>query len=200
MVGAVRTTLAALAVLVAGGSAAAAAEVRERTLGDAAAPVTIVEYASYTCPHCAAFHEETLPTLKADYIDTGKAKLIFHEFPLDQGALTASVLAQCAGDRYFQFSDAFFSTQDAWGTSADPTAALRNMARLGGLSPDQIDACLNDEGMAEAVLQMRLDAQQQHGIDSTPSFLIDGELFRGNAGADAMAEAIDAALAAKGEG
>ena len=196
----VRTTLAALAVLVAGVSAAGAAEVRERILGDEAAPVTIVEYASYTCPHCAAFHEETLPTLKADYIDTGKAKFVFREFPLDQGALTASVLAQCAGDRYFQFSDAFFSTQDEWARASDPTAALRNMARLGGLAPDRIDACLSDEGMAEAVLQMRLDAQQQHGVDSTPSFLIDGEMFRGNAEAEAMAEAIDAALAAKGEG
>ncbi|MCB1885302.1 MAG: DsbA family protein [Geminicoccaceae bacterium] len=190
-------TLAA-GVVLASVSGSQAAEVKERVMGDPNAPLAIVEYASYSCPHCAAFHDETLPTIKARYIDTGKAKLVYREFPLDQSALTASVLAQCAGDRYFQFSDAFFSSQAEWAGAADPKAALVNLARLGGLSPDQIDACLADEAMTDAVLQMRLDGAQKHEIASTPSFLIGDDLVAGDVGPEAMSAAIDKALAAKG--
>lgn len=190
------TALSLAAALIAGATAARAGEVSERTLGETGAPVTIVEYASYTCPHCASFHTDTLPEIKERYIDTGKARLVMREFPLDQHALTASVIAQCAGERYFQFADAFFSMQAQWAQASDPRAALTNIARLGGLGEDEVEACLADQAMADSVLQMRLDAVEQHQIESTPSFVIEGEVLRGNPGADGMSEAIDRALAA----
>ena len=95
----------ALAALFGSGKVSAAAEVHEHVLGDPAAPITMIEYSSLTCPHCGAFHTETLPTLKKEWIDTGKVKLVVRDFPLDQNALKAAVLAHCAGDRFFQFGD-----------------------------------------------------------------------------------------------
>ena len=152
----------------------------EMALGRDGAPVTIVEYASLSCPHCATFHEETLPALREKYIDTGKVRLVFREFPLERTALWASIIARCAGaKRYFAFIDVFFEKQQSWYSAEDPFEALARIARLGGLSARDVEACREDEALGDYILQTRLDGERDHGIDSTPSFVIDGKTYRG---------------------
>jgi protein-disulfide isomerase len=173
----------------------AAASVEPRTLGDPGAPVTIIEYASLTCPHCATFHTDTLPGLKERYIESGKVKLEFHDFPLDQVALKAAIVAHCAGpDRYFAFLQALFDSQQQWSHASDPVAALKQIAALGGLSASDVDACLADKSMEDAVLQSRLAGQDQHDIRSTPTFIIDGKKYPGNRSVEEFAGIIDPLL------
>jgi protein-disulfide isomerase len=169
--------------------------VTEHVLGDPAAPVTIIEYSSLTCPHCAAFHTDTLPALKERFIDTGQVKLIARDFPLDQNALNAAVIAHCAGpDRYFAFLDALFASQSRWARSEDPTESLIQLAGLGGLPRDKAEACLASETMQDAVLQSRLDGQEEFQISSTPSFIINGEMMAGAQSIDEFATVIEAAM------
>ena len=169
-------------------------------LGDIAqgspdAKVTIVEYASLTCSHCAAFHRETYPTLKERYIDPGKVRLIYRDFPLDQRALAAAALAQCAGpDRYFGFLDALFETQASWAQADDYVAALKRLGRLGGLTEDEMDACLADQELSDGILRTRLDGQNQHQISSTPSFIIDGKTYAGARDIEELSALIDPLL------
>ncbi|WP_084536476.1 DsbA family protein [Azospirillum halopraeferens] len=145
----------------------------ERVLGRADAPVTIVDYSSLTCPHCATFHVETLPRIKEQYIDTGKAKLVFRDFPFDQWALRASMLARCApAERYFAVLDVLFKTQAQWSRAADPAKALTQIGKLAGLSDETITACWNDQQLADAILSMRLKGQNEDNIQSTPTFVL----------------------------
>lgn len=181
--------------------AAAANEQRlgERVLGDPSAPVTIIEYSSLTCPHCASFHIETLPRIKAEYIDTGKAKLIFRDFPLEPRAAAAAMLARCVDPaRYFAFLDLLFRDQKAWATAADPLAELKLRARLANLSGQDVDACLADKQLLQALQDGRDKAAAQYKIESTPSFLIDDRTVSGAAPYDTFKQAIDAALKNKG--
>jgi protein-disulfide isomerase len=188
-------SLVVLWVLLASGVTARAAEVQEQVLGDPAAPVTIIEYASLTCPHCAEFHKTTLPALKAKYIDTGKVKLVMRDFPLDQYALQAAVIAHCAGpERYFAFLDALFQSQQSWARASNPTEALKQLARLGGLVPETVDACLADKSMQEGVLQMRLTGEQQFDIASTPSFVVNGQVYAGDRSVEGFSAIIDPLL------
>ena len=169
-----------------------AAEVEERAIGDADAPVTIIEYSSLTCPHCAAFHNEVLPKLKERYVDTGKVRMIFRDFPLNEPAVDAAVLAHCAGpDRYVGFLDVLFQTQDSWASAGDPRAALKQLGKLGGLGDGEMDACFADESMVDGVLQSRLTGQNEHEVQSTPTFVINGETHAGNRTIDEFAEIID---------
>jgi protein-disulfide isomerase len=164
----------------------------EKVMGDPAAKVTIIEYASLTCPHCAKFHKETLPRLKAEYIDTGKAKLIYRDFPLDQYALKASLLARCAPDgRFFAFLDVLFSEQERWARSEDPVAALTKIGQLGGLSQEAFDACASSEKLTNFVLQQRLTGQQEHSVDSTPTFIVNGKKLQGSLPFDEFKAAIE---------
>jgi protein-disulfide isomerase len=192
-----------LAILALVGLLASAAEPRaqstaapeEGVLGSPDAPVTITEFSSLTCPHCAAFHKDTLPGLKERYIDTGKVKLVLRDFPLDETALRASMIAHCAGpDRYAQFVDVFFQQQATWARASDPIGALKQLARLGGLAPDKVDACLADQALENKVLQARLEAQQTYDISSTPTFVIDGKTYAGDRSVDEFAEIIDPLL------
>ena len=184
--------LAAPAFLALGIGRGRAAEVVERTLGNPAAPVTIIEYASLTCPHCANFHRNELPAIKAKYIDTGKAKLVFRDFPLDQLALQAAVLAHCAGDaRYFKFLDAMFASQATWARAGDPIAALKQLAKLGGLSEAEADACLADRAMQDGVLQARLDGEQKFNVSSTPTIIINGKTYDGSRSIAEIGKVID---------
>lgn len=167
----------------------------EGTIGDPAAPVTMIEYSSLTCPHCAAFHRDTLPALKERYIDTGKVRLVIRDFPLDEAALKAAVIAHCAGpERYPAFVDVFFAQQERWARAEDPVQALKQLARLGGLGEERIDACLADRVMEDAVLRMRLEGQQQYDIRSTPTFIIGGKAYAGNRSVDEFAAIIDPLL------
>ncbi len=168
------------------------AALADRVLGDADAPVTIIEYASLTCPHCAAFHGGALTELKTRYIDTGKVKLIYRDFPLDQGALMGSMMARCAGeDRYFGFIDILFRSQRNWASSRDPRRALMQIGRLGGMGSDEIEACLENEELLDGIIKMRQEGTQVFNVQSTPSFIINGELHAGNMPIEDLAEIID---------
>ncbi len=168
----------------------------EMSLGKADAPVTIIEYASLTCPHCASFHEKTLPELKRDYIDAGKVRLVFRDFPFDEIALRAAMLARCNGpERYFGFVDVLFKQQAAWSRAANPIDALAQTARLGGLGEDAFRACLANRPLEDYVLKIRLEGQSQHGVNSTPSFIIGGAKHAGFRTFEEMKALIDPLLA-----
>lgn len=169
-----------------------AAEVGERAIGDADAPVTIIEYSSLTCPHCASFHNEVLPDLKERFVETGKVRMIFRDFPLNEPAVDAAVLAHCAGDdRYVGFLDVLFQTQSNWSSAPNARDALKQLGKLGGLADSEMDACFNDENMQNAVLQSRLDGSNEHKIESTPTFVINGTVYPGNRSIDEFAEIIE---------
>lgn len=172
-----------VAVLAAGGLSQARAADKawpiDHTLGKESAPITIIEFSSLTCPHCAAFHKDTYPKLKAEWLDTGKAKLVFRDFPWDPLALAASMVAQCSGDRYFAFIDTFFATQANWERSSDPLTAIKGIARLGGMSDAQVDACLQNQDLMSQINARKQEAADRYKVESTPSFLINGTLTAG---------------------
>jgi protein-disulfide isomerase len=147
----------------------------DRVLGKADAPITIFEYASLTCPHCAAFEAEKLPKLKQEWIETGKAKLVFRNFPFDKAALDAAILARCAPpERYYAFLEVLFKDQRVWAGTGEPEAALSRYARLGGVSQQQFDACLQDKALNDAIVAERFTAEKDYGVNSTPTFFING--------------------------
>jgi protein-disulfide isomerase len=152
----------------------------DMAIGQDDAPITIIEYSSLSCSHCAKFHEETLPMLQKKYIDTGKVRLIFREFPLERTAFWASIIARCAGEkRYFAFVNVFFKKQQSWYAAEDPFQSLLQIARLGGLSANAVKACTDDDALGDGILKTRLDGEQKHEVSSTPSFVIDGKTYRG---------------------
>jgi len=158
------------------------AMMEDRVVGKPDAPITIYEFASLTCVHCATFHKDTLPKLKENWLDTGKAKLVFRDFPLDGLALRAAMMARCLPqERYFPVLDILFKNQDNWTRARDPLAALSGIGRLSGLSQEAFDACMKNEELQKAVLARAFEGQQQYRIEATPSFVINGELFRGAA-------------------
>jgi protein-disulfide isomerase len=164
----------------------------EMALGDPNAPNVIIEYASMTCPHCAAFHGTTFKKLKEKYIDTGKMRLVFREFPFDGLALRASVLARCSGAQgYFPMVDVLFSQQSAWSQAKDPMAALATIGRLGGIGQDRFAACMADQTLFDAVVKNRMTGANEHKVDSTPSFIINGDRLSGNLGLAEFEAAID---------
>jgi protein-disulfide isomerase len=145
----------------------------ERVLGDPNAPITILEYSSLTCSHCASFHANTLPQLKKDYIDTGKAKLVFRDFPLDRVALQAGMLARCSNpERYFGFLDVLFKSQDKWARASDPTKALAQNGKLAGVGDEQFNACMTNEPLVNKIIERRLEAEKKYEVQSTPTFII----------------------------
>lgn len=149
-------------------------------LGKAEAPITIVEYASLTCSHCADFHTQVLPDLKKDFIETGKVRLVFRDFPLDRIALAGSMIAQCAGrDRYFGFLDVMFRGQSQWTRASNPGEALAQIARLGGMSQAEFDACLKNEELQKAILQKQIDGGNKYKVSSTPTLIINGRKYSG---------------------
>lgn len=147
----------------------------ERSLGDADAPATIHEFSSLTCSHCGDFHKNTFKELKTALIDTGKARLIMSDFPLNGPALHAAMVARCLpADKYFDFTQLLFETQDQWAYSADYKKYLKQNAQLAGLSAQQFENCFASEPLRAGVLEMVQKAQQAHQISSTPSFVVNG--------------------------
>lgn len=172
-----------LAVLRPRGAAAQDYATGEMALGPKDAPVTIIEYASMTCPHCANFHNDTFPALKEGYIDSGKVRFIYREFPLDRAAFFAAVLARCAGPaRFFGFIEVLFQQQQNWARSDDPLAALARLGRLGGVGQERFEACLANQELGNAILVNRRDGNQKFGVDSTPTFIIAGKKYPGALG------------------
>lgn len=153
----------------------------EIMLGDANAPVTIVEYSSLTCPHCGAFHRDTLPKLKAQYIDTGKAKILFRPFPFDPYATAGAMLAHCVAPKArVGFLDVLFKRQQQWIQSEEPMQALQALARQAGLSEADFVVCLKDENLLNGIRYMQKAAAEELGVRSTPTFFINGEMVQGN--------------------
>ena len=146
---------------------------KQRTMGDPDAPVKIEEFASLSCPHCATFHKMVLPELKEQYIDTGKVYFIFTDFPLNAPALAGSVIARCLPEsRYFKFMSFLFEKQDDWAFGGQHVDYLKQNARLLGLNEEKADACLNSEEIRTGLVSAMQEAQQEHEIRSTPSFVI----------------------------
>jgi protein-disulfide isomerase len=153
---------------------------KDRVLGRPDAPITIIEYASLTCPHCASFHRNTLPKLKSEYIDKGLARLVYRDFPLDKFALRAAAIARCAPpDQYFGLIELFFENQKQWAGEADPAAALDRLAAVAGMDQATIEACLADQAKTDAIVSRAQDAQAKYQIESTPSFIINGRKVTG---------------------
>ncbi len=159
---------------------------------DEGAKVTIVEYASATCPHCAAFHKDVWPKLKADYIDTGKIRFIFREFPLNDPALAAFMIARAAPkESYFPLIGVFFDTLETW--AKDPANGLFNIAKQAGFTQEKFDATLKDEKLAKGIMEIR-DAGAKFGVQGTPTFFLNGKPMRGEVTYDSLKADIDKLL------
>ena len=166
----------------------------DKVLGEADAPVTIVEYASMTCPHCAHFHETTLPELKTKYIDTGKARLILREFPFDPRAEAGFMLARCSGDNYFPMVDVLFKQQRNWATVENAKEALLQISKLAGFSQESFEACLTDQKLLEDVRSVQKRGADEFKVDSTPTFFINGNTYKGALTIEEMSAIIDGML------
>ena len=152
----------------------------DRILGNPEAPITIVEYASLTCPHCAHFANDVLPELKKEWIDTGKARLVLRDFPLDEPALRAAMIARCAPpERYYAFADTFFAAQEKWVRSGDYREALARLAKLGGMGQAEFDTCIKNTDLENKIVEGRLRAAQELDVNSTPTFFVNGSKLAG---------------------
>jgi len=147
--------------------------------GSKDAPVTIIEYASMTCSHCAHFHEATYPTLKSKYIDTGKVRFTLREFPFDPIAVAGFMVARCAGDKREAMIGLLFSQQKNWAFSDKPLQGLTALVKQTGMSQEKFDACLQDKALYANVNQVFEKASKQFKVDSTPTFFINGKKFSG---------------------
>ena len=154
----------------------------DMALGPADAAVTITEFASMTCPHCAAFNAEVFPKIKSEYIDTGKVRYIFREFPLDIKAAAGSMLSRCIanGDaaKYFAVTDLLFRSQNDW-VMKNTTEALNRIGKQAGLSQQQVEACLKDQALLDKIAADQKYASEVLKVDSTPTFFINGEKMKG---------------------
>lgn len=145
---------------------------KERTLGAEDAPVTIIEYASLSCGHCAMFHNNVMPEIKKQLIETGEAKLVYRDMPWDKFAVKAAQLTRCAPhEKYFDFLAEVFSKQGSWTQSEDPEKALHDLGVAAGMDESHVTACLGSEPLAKAVLEKMQEARRDFNIVSTPSFI-----------------------------
>lgn len=165
------------------------------TMGAEDAPLTIFEYASFTCGHCAAFHDESWPKLKADYIDTGKVRFIFREFPLDPVAAGAFMLARCApADKYFEIVDIMFEQQRTWAFTDNPYQSMLDFSKQIGFTKESFEECLGNQGLLDAIDAVKNRGANEFGVNSTPTFFINGEKHSGALSIEEMGKLIDANL------
>ncbi|HEX8662690.1 MAG TPA: DsbA family protein [Beijerinckiaceae bacterium] len=166
-------------------------------LGPADAKVTIIEYASLTCSHCAAFHRDTYPELKKRYIDTGKVRFVLREFPLDPLATAGFMLARCDGnEKYYPVTDLLFDRQSAWAFTNKPLDALQQMMRQAGFSQEKFEGCLKDQKLYDAVVAVRKHAEEKLKVNSTPTFFINGERKTGSMSIDELEKILKPMLGA----
>ena len=167
----------------------------EISIGDANAPIKIYEYASLTCGHCATFHTEVLPDLKKQYVDTGLVQFNFRPFPLDPYAMTGAMLVQCAiPQARLAFLETLFKRQLQWVRSDDPLNSLRAYAKQAGMSGENFVMCLQSEANLTAVRSMYTAAKDELGVQSTPTFFVNGEKVAGNIGFEAFKKLLDKKL------
>jgi len=166
----------------------------EKYLGKADAPVTIVEYASMTCPHCAHFHETTLPELKTKYIDPGKVRMVFREFPFDPRAEAGFMLALCADDNYFPMIDVLFKQQNSWAGVENAKEALLQISKLAGFSQQKFEECLTNQKLLDDIRSVRKRGADDFKVDSTPTFFINGKQYKGAMSIAEMSAIIDPLL------
>jgi protein-disulfide isomerase len=157
-----------------------AGDLPDLVLGSPSAKVTIVEYASLTCGHCANFHNKVFPDLKKKYIDTGKVRFIMREFPLDNLAAAGAMLARCAGgEKTYPLIEVLFAKQDSWVVRSNPVPKLFEIAKQAGFTQESFDKCLTDQKLLDSVTAVRTRATEKFGVNSTPSFFINGKRLEG---------------------
>jgi len=173
-------------------------DIPDMVMGSADAPIEIIEYASFTCPHCENFHATVLPSLKAEYIDTGKVRFVYREVYFDRFGLWASMIARCGGEmRYFGIADMIYDKQQEWTASGDPTVIVEELRKLGktaGLTDEMLDTCMNDADQAKNLVAWYQTNADRDGITGTPSFMIDGEKYS-NMSFDEFKKILDEKLA-----
>lgn len=167
----------------------------ERVLGSADAPVTIIEYASLTCGHCASFHTGTLPQVRSEWIEPGKARLVFRHFPLDRLALIGAVAADClqSDKAFFAYIGTLFAEQGKWARADDPVGALAQRAALAGLNRAQFDACIEDQAATDALLSRVIASRDAFGIEATPTLIVNERKIEGAMPYDEFAEVLEQA-------
>lgn len=165
-------------------------------IGDPDAPVTIVEYASMTCSHCADFHENSYPQIKEAFIDSGQAKLIVREFPFDPRALAAFALARCMPDdaKRTAMIDVLFDQQASWARGENASAELLRIAKLAGMSQEDFEACLNNEELQKQIVAVQQAGQTQFGVEATPTFFVNGDKYSGALSTEQMGAVIRSKL------
>jgi protein-disulfide isomerase len=166
-------------------------------LGKQDAPVTIVEYASMTCPHCAHFSKTTFPDLKTKYIDTGKVRFVFREFPLDDVAAAAAMLARCIdktnGEKAVAVIEVLFASQDKWAVR-NPLPQLQQITKQAGMSQQAFDECLKDQTLYNNILAMRERGSKEYKVESTPTLFVNGKMIKGGVAIEELAKTIDPLL------
>mgnify|MGYP002734037528 CR=1 FL=1 len=168
---------------------------KDMALGDPNAPVKIVEYMSMTCPHCATFHNTTFEEIKTKYIDTGKVYFIVREFPFDPRAAAAFMLARCAPEtQYHSFISVLLKQQQSWATAQDARGALLQMSKLAGFSQETFEACLTNQKLLDDVNTTMQRGASEFGINSTPTFIINGKKYAGALSIEDMSAIIDGLL------
>jgi len=167
----------------------------DRVLGDPSAEVTIIEYASMTCSHCAAFHAGQFQILKKEYIKTGKVKFIYRDFPLDGLALAAAMMARCAPkERYYPIVNIIFQTQQNWANKANPSEALSQIGLLSGISKDTYKACIANTDIYEGLVKIRNQGEQKFKIRSTPTIIVNNNTVTGGLSVKNLRQVLDAEL------
>ncbi|MBI1327912.1 MAG: thioredoxin domain-containing protein [Alphaproteobacteria bacterium] len=172
-----------------------------RSLGDESAPVTVIEYSSLTCSHCADFHKNSLPAIKQQYVDTGKVRFIFKEFPLNAAALDASKLLRCMPeDKYLAFQDVLFTNQENWAYEENYRDLLLQNAQLAGLSAEDAQACLDNEELGKRITKDMQEGGKAWKVSATPTFVINNgvKIISGDHTPETFGAAVDEALAAAG--
>jgi protein-disulfide isomerase len=193
--GAVLATSAWLAAPASADIAAPGGELAEQSFGSEQAPVTVIEYASLTCHHCRDFHVEEWPRIKKAYVDTGKVRFILREFPLDPLATAGFMLARCSGDlRWYSVVDLLYRNDDAWAHVPDPVAGLQGLMSMAGMKPDVFEQCLRNEDLLQKIGNVKARGQKE-GVNSTPTFFVNGEKHAGGFTLESFAKLVDPLIA-----
>ena len=166
-------------------------------IGDENAPITVIEYASMSCSHCATFHTNTLPDLKKEYIDTGKVRMVFRDYPFNYPALLGSMMMRCIpGDVRYDYMNALYQLQNTW-VDRDPKVSKKELYKImqsGGMTKDEFDSCYGNLDNENLILEGVMAAQKEFNIKSTPSFVINGNIVEGNKNIKEFRQIIDKIL------